>query len=599
MSKKIFTSWLIAVFAILPLLSAPFASAEDSTEVCGVDNQTYASATTAEEAGITVSYDFACTNPSDETNLYEAKNVVNFAGMLVEIGSTDIPTTLIVKSNKDNIDYTIEISEDTAFLNKTELSNWIPGDQIRIIGEKNENTETIESNKVTNLSIKRENSGINGWISSINTNTKEITYQWNNTDHTFSYNNDTKFVVALKNPANAEDLKEGDRIRARLSRDNGNLSAKILVVLRRSNVLFMKTRTFRPNATIVRLNSAIVPTTIQIKLEKTPSLKKDDVNNLIGTEGDLITVNITEDTKLVRKYFGKILLEEFSIGDHISIVGRANDDNTMDAKMIKNNSIWKTSTQGHAGTIEEVNEDENYLIINWTPIKYLTPKALKEKLNRTNDVFTAQTATINEDGNSDVRLRNTSATRRLISTIKTSKKIEKFQRNIINKRVNISRIKHNNIKVSDLIKRLPAKKIKVTLNNETIITVGTNNNALISDLSVGDKIRIRGTRNETLKTVLAETIVVVGLLAEIESDMSKELNDVNTNTSEIVVDEEGADTDENIDGTATENEEIVEDEDSDEDGDEDGDSDEDSDSDEYKENDTDTEDETDETTTSN
>ena len=97
---------------------------------------------------------------------------------------------------------------------------------------------------------------------------------------------------------------------------------RLLLSLRRGENLYMKIRTFVPNAELVRLSSTVVPTTIQVKIIKTPGLKANDVNNLIGTEGALVTVNVTEDTILTRKYFGRTTLAEFQPGDNLRIVGQ-------------------------------------------------------------------------------------------------------------------------------------------------------------------------------------------------------------------------------------------------------------------------------------
>ena len=224
-----------AGFFILP--------AEADDQVCGVDGVNYNSIDVAEEAGIEVSYEFSCTNPSSETGLYEAESGINFAGMLVEVGSTDIPTTLIIRDNSDSNDYTVEVAANTILGQKrdqaTKLSDWIPGDQIKVIGEKNENTDTIKAAVLVNLAIKLTvNSGVNGWITNINKDSKTITYQWANKEHTFAYDDNTRFVSGLTNPAGVDDLSVNDRIRGRLLMRQCFTTpceplAKIVVVLRR------------------------------------------------------------------------------------------------------------------------------------------------------------------------------------------------------------------------------------------------------------------------------------------------------------------------------------------------------------------------------
>lgn len=574
MLKRFLFVFLLLVFAISPL--SPIAQnpviASDG-EVCGMDGETYASATAAEEAGVDISYDFACTEETSEYNLYEETNRVRFSGMLVEVGSTDIPTTLIVRDNETGEDYTIEVTEETALGQmrgqETKLSDWIPGDQIKIVGKKNENTENIEAEILVNLSINiQKNEGINGWITEINKETNEIKYQWANVEQTISYNDTTRFVVGGINPASIDNLSINDRIRGRLVTDNAEGSlAKIIIVLRRGEDLFMKIRTFRPNATLVRLDSTVIPTTIQIKIEETPGLKEGDVNNLIGTEGDLVTVNITEDTKIVRKYFGQTNLDEFAVGDKISIVGRANDDGTMDAKVLKNNSVWKTTLQGHAGVVTEVNEEKNYLMLNWMPYKHITRKQLKEKLDDTEVV--AQIAE-GPTGRQERETANEIAKKLEEKKKKQEEKIQKAQeklaeklrnarekivgsikRIIQNKKVKIERIR-TRVRLQDLIKRETEQEMKVEISDKTKIIVGTNEEATLSDIENGDKIRVRGTRYEEEGKIIADTIVVVSSIPEIEEDMETMLDEINENVSSIVTDENQ--------NTSTDTEEVEEDE---------------------------------------
>jgi hypothetical protein len=559
MMKKLLFSSLAISMVLSTIFIAPLALAD--SQVCGVDNVTYDSEEAAEAAGVDVSYEFACTTVTDESNLYEAESDIHFAGMLIEIGSTDIPTNIIVRDNATSQDYTVNVTEDTLLGQRsdqaTNLSDWIPGDQIRVIGKKNENTEDVEATILVNLSIKTvSNRGANGWITNINKDAQEITYQWMNKEHTFKYDDNTRFVAGLKNPASVDDLEVNDRIRARLLLRTGETPlAKIVVVLRRGSDLFMKIRTFIPRVTLVRLDSTIVPTTIQVRMDKTPGLRANDVNNLIGVEGALITVNITEDTKIVRKYFGRTTLDEFSVGDKLKIVGRVNDDGTVDAKVVKNNSIWKTSTQGHAGVVTAVDVSNGYIMVNWTPLKHITKKKLKEKLKAADETVSAQTIAGVTHIINKAKLRD--ALKARIRKVAV-KKIGKFKRQVKHKKVKINRIKHNGIKIKDLVKRLPVKKVRVDITDDTRIVVGTNNNATISDIQIGDKVRIRGTRHAGLPIVVADTVVVVNSLPEIEEAEETEIDDVNEVVSEIITD----DTDNAIveDTTSDTEEEITDDE---------------------------------------
>ena len=554
MKKKLLFSFLILALAFSAFAWAPAASADG--QVCGMDNVTYSSAQAAAAAGVDVSYEFACAAVTDESKLYEAKTDIHFVGQLIEIGSTDLPTTIIVSDNKTDQHYTVNVTDKTVLGQRkdqyTKLSDWIPGDQIRVIGVKNENTDTVDATILVDLSIQvNVNRAVNGWITKISSSTNEITYQWANKEYTFQYDGNTKFVAGLKNPAGVADLKINDRIRGRmLFRINELPLAKIVVVLRRGESLFMKIRTFRPNATLVRLDSTIVPTTMQVRIDKTPGLLGNDVNNLIGAEGALTTVNITEDTVLVRKYFGKTTLDEFSIGDKLLIVGRVNDDGTVDAKVLKNNTIWKVSTQGVAGVVTEVNTEKSFITINWTAYKHITRDELKDKLKESDEAVSAQLL-------AKVNLRD--ALKEKIKNI-LPEKVGNFLRSVQFKKVTIDRIKHPDVKIGDLIKRLPVKKAKVSITKDTKIIVGTNNNATIADIKVGDKVRIRGTFNTNTSIVTAETIVVVNSLPEIEEPLTVSLDDVNEVVGAITTD----DSDNSLAAdTETDTEEVIEDSDGD------------------------------------
>lgn len=517
--KKIIV-FILAFAMVFPALA--------SAQVCGLDGNNYDSTEASETAGVETAYDFACVNPASESGLYEAEKNINFAGMLVEIGSTDVPTNLIVRDNKTQTDYTVSITADTVLGQKkdqtTNLSDWIPGDQIKATGKKNENTGNIAASIVINSSIKiNNNAAANGWITKIDKETKTIFYQWANKEHSFKYDDGSKFVAGLKNPASIGDLAANDRIRARLLlRAGQDPIAKIIVVLRRGAALFMKIRTFTPRGTLIRIDNTVAPATIQIKIEKTPGMKANDVNNILGSEGTLVTVNVTENTQIVRKYFGKASLSELAIGDDLLIVGRVNDDGTVDAKLIKDNSIWKTSTQGHAGVVSEVNASGNYLMIDWTPIKKLTQKQLKEKLSQKDQSVSAQT------------VDKSSLKQNLKEKIKTLKeKIGNIERVIKQKKIQISAIKHEAVKIGDLIKRQPKKSLKIAVTDKTKIIIGANTGASLSDIKSGDKARVRGVMNANSTIITADTIMIVSSLPEIEEPLDASIDDINQVVSVI------------------------------------------------------------------
>lgn len=68
------------------------------------------------------------------------------------------------------------------------------------------------------------------------------------------------------------------------------------------------------------------------------------LNNFFMTgEDGAFQINITEKTKLLKKFGGKSSLSEYSVGDEVVIFGKFTDDTKLiiDAKTVKNNSIQK------------------------------------------------------------------------------------------------------------------------------------------------------------------------------------------------------------------------------------------------------------------
>jgi len=301
----------------------------------------------------------------------EVTSEVNFAGMLVEVGSTDLPTTLIIRPNAGGLDVTVNLDENVLLGQRrdqlTSLSDWIPGDQIRVIGLKDENTGVVDATIAINLSISLVlHRGINGWIEGIDTDTGIINVQWMGKIHQIEITDDTHLVVGTKNPAEITDLKIGDRVRGRLLVRTGEIAqAKILVVLRRGSELFMKIRTWVTRGQLLEINGVEAPTSIKIKLLTSAFLKEGDVNNLIGSVGDEIEVDIDENSKIKRRFFGNCDLSEFLPGDNLLIVGRINDEGRIDAKMVKNNSIWLTATKGRAGVITSIDESNQMFVLEW------------------------------------------------------------------------------------------------------------------------------------------------------------------------------------------------------------------------------------------
>ncbi len=176
-------------------------------------------------------------------------------------------------------------------------------------------------------------------------------------------------VAGLKNPASITDLHIGDRVRARVTDDNdGNRltwNASILVVLRRGNTLFMRVTRWVVPATITKIPQDLtLPVTIEASVEDSKFYEKNDVNNLIGAPGTKIMVDITSDTKLVRRYYGQALLSEFSEGDSIRIIGRRDEaTGHLVARVIKDNAIQRLGVAHRLGSVTAIDSSTKTLTV--------------------------------------------------------------------------------------------------------------------------------------------------------------------------------------------------------------------------------------------
>lgn len=360
----------ILIFTLVALLVLDF------SVVLAQENTTLAEETeaTAQTLGAT---EAAINNTSSDQT-----ETVQTSGTLVEIGNTTADaTTVIVRTTENGVteDQTVQVSltgtDATTLTNNesqaSDLSDWIAGDNLSLTLIKNKNSGEITAKKIRNRAMRNFQKGKNGWITAIRADKNEIDVKWSNNIFTLKVDDKTKIVAGVKNPAGISDLKVGDRVRCRVEDDkDGNINtwnAKIIVVLRRGSALFMRvTRVIVP-AEIINLPddtaTSTFPITITVKILDNKFYQKGDVNNLIGKPGDTLLVDITKDTRLVRKYWGKCLLGEFSEGDKVIIVGRLDDTtNHLVAELIKNNSIQRLGVARRLGMVVSVDTNANKIV---------------------------------------------------------------------------------------------------------------------------------------------------------------------------------------------------------------------------------------------
>ncbi len=280
----------------------------------------------------------------------ESTAPIRFMGQLIELSSTDVPTTIIVRKDPTGAwtDYTVDINSSTTFgtsaANTTVMADWITGDYLAVDGSLNENTGVVTATKIVDTSLDPTlYLGLNGWIDSIDTASSTMQVQWNGELNTVNITSNTHMVVGGTNPAALTDFQVGDRVRLRLIKESaiGN-EARIIVVLRRGDDIFLKARTRGFTATLNEIvDNGDGTGSIGVTLLANAHLRSGDVNNLVGVEGDELVVTFDNVTKLVRKFSGETTIDEFQEGDTLFVVGRVNDDDTISARLIKDTSITK------------------------------------------------------------------------------------------------------------------------------------------------------------------------------------------------------------------------------------------------------------------
>ncbi len=293
----------------------------------------------------------------------ESTTPISFSGQLIELSSTTAPTTIVVRKDPagEFTDYTVDIDTSTKFgtnpVNTTLMDDWITGDGINVVGTLNNNTGVVTATTVVDASLNPQNMrGLNGWISSVGTNS--ISVQWQGAEHNVNVISTTHMVVGSTNPAAITDFKVGDRVRIRL--DKGTENARIIVVLRRGDEIFLKARTRGFWVELTDIDSSDATSgSLDATLLANPHLREGDVNNMVGVEGDSVKISYDDHTNFVRKFNGSSDVSEFQNGDKMFVVGRVNDDGTISARLVKDDSMWKKGVAKHVGVVQSVDTSAN------------------------------------------------------------------------------------------------------------------------------------------------------------------------------------------------------------------------------------------------
>src|SRR4030067_1095334 len=90
----------------------------------------------------------------------------------------------------------------------------------------------------------------------------------------------------------------------------------------------------------------------------------------ITSGGKTYLVDITASTTIVRRYNGKSTLTEFAMSDDVEVVGKTTDSGNIQAKILKNHSIYLTNTKGVFGNIKSIDAANNAFVFTWKDKDY-------------------------------------------------------------------------------------------------------------------------------------------------------------------------------------------------------------------------------------
>jgi len=97
------------------------------------------------------------------------------------------------------------------------------------------------------------------------------------------------------------------------------------------------------------------------------------VNNLVGVGGEIVTVSYDDKTNFVRRFKGTASVDELTPGDTMFIVGRVNDDGTIGARMVRDDSMFKAGVARHLGEIESIDTSTNSIKVKMVAMMHDMP----------------------------------------------------------------------------------------------------------------------------------------------------------------------------------------------------------------------------------
>lgn len=117
------------------------------------------------------------------------------------------------------------------------------------------------------------------------------------------------------------------------------------------------------SGTVVAMSGSVLPAKITVKLEKVSPKKDARWAGAYPVSGKEIVVVVDSNTKFVRKYWNKSNLEEVAVGDKIDLKIKTNQDGSVTASYIRNESLGWT-IKAHNGVISNIDTANKTFTLN-------------------------------------------------------------------------------------------------------------------------------------------------------------------------------------------------------------------------------------------
>lgn len=267
---------------------------------------------------------------------------IKIRGTLTEIPGTTVPVTLGVTVGTKV--YLVDVAATTKIVRKYEgksiLAELVLGDVLEVRGTLLD-TGNIKARKIKDESIALVGyRGVPGTVKSIDADAKSFVVTSGGKEYTILTDSDTKVnIPGVKKNGTIADLMIGDKIGGRVLYNStaDTRLAKIIVVLKRGDTNYVKTKMMNIEGRVLSIEGTTVPTTVKVKRGKV-----------------VFKAHVMADTLIVRNNFAASNLTEFRVGDKVRVIGQVDADNELmiHVKLLRNHSLKSLS-----GLTVDVDED--------------------------------------------------------------------------------------------------------------------------------------------------------------------------------------------------------------------------------------------------